>query len=171
MLICICCWYQILTEEEKPRTQKVTELQQVLKGIRRPIRTFSASESAPGSAPTSIHSEHVPSTLTGVQSNVYRDLSDRSSDSISLMSEDCSSTSQPTIPISSEVGDSCASPSVTASVPNVNLGSGVHGTTPAARIGYKVPHKSGFCPPAKKRRPNEPVGTSSTSRSCADEGT
>ena len=83
------------------------------------------------------------------------------------MSADFSPTSQP---VSSEVGGSCASPSVTASVPNVNLGSGVLGRTPAAKMGYKVPHRSGFCPPAKKQRPNEPVGTSSTSSSCADEG-
>lgn len=81
------------------------------------------------------------------------------------MSEDYSPTSQP---VSSEVGGSCASQSVTASV---NLESGVLGRTPAAKMGYKVPHRSGFCPPAKKQKPNEPVGTSSTSSSCGDEGT
>ena len=161
---CICCWYQILTEEEKPRTQKVTELQQVLKGIRRPIGTSSTSENVP----TPVHSDLVPSRFTpGVQSNVCGELGGSSSDSTSLMSEDFSLTSQP---VSSEVGGSCASLSVTASVPNVNLGSGVLGRTPAAKMGYKVPHRSGFCPPAKKQRPNEPVGTSSTSSSCADEG-
>lgn len=77
-------------------------------------------------------------------------------------------SSQTATSVSPEGGDSQSN---SALVHNANPKGGISGMTPAARIGYRAPHRSGFCPPAKRRRPNGPTETPCTSSGSAGEGT
>jgi len=153
----ICAQVFTVTEGDSPRTK----LQQALNGIRHPPKSteLSSMSEASSSGPFSCGSG-LPSA---VESDESKELYSNCFELAAFMPKERTS-SQTTTYASSEAGD-CAL------VPNVNPKGGISGMTPAARMGYRAPHRSGFCPPAKRRRPNEPTETPCTSSGSADEGT
>lgn len=150
-----------VTEEDSSRTK----LQQALNGIRHPPKSTepSSMSEASSSGPFSCGSR-LPST---VESDESKELYSNGFEPAAFMPKERTS-SQATTSVSSEGGDSQSN---SALVPNVNPKGGISGMTPAARMGYRAPHRSGFCPPAKRRRPNGPTETPCTSSGSADEGT